>query len=108
MSRAPDPPPAMNVDAERKAREIRFRAERRAGEILKDMDKAVGNQHTAKSASSHDGKKPTKGEQIAAIGISPKQAENWQKLASVPEETVQRQFAKFFWSAATMSPINSL
>jgi hypothetical protein len=41
---------------------IRLYAERRAGELLKDLEKAVGNQHT-KSASFHDGKKQTKSEQ---------------------------------------------
>jgi hypothetical protein len=80
-------------EAERQACEIRIRAERRAGELLRDIEKAVGNQHT-KAASPHDGKKQTKGEQISALGVSAKQAENWQKLAAVPEETFEQELAQ--------------
>jgi len=34
---------ALNTDAERKACEIRLRAERRAGELLKEMEENVGS-----------------------------------------------------------------
>lgn len=76
-----------NVEAERQACEIRLRAERKAGELLKDLQKAVGargsgsNQHQKKEVPSRSGSAPLKD-----LGISHKQSSNWQRLASVPQE----------------------
>lgn len=76
--------PTLGRRAERQACEIRLRAERRAGELLRDMEKAV----TGPKISPHNGEKikPGKGEQIASLGVSKKQAENRQKLADVEIE----------------------
>jgi hypothetical protein len=71
-----------NVEAERQACEIRLRAERRAGELLKDLQKAVGGR-PAKTGSSA---RPVSQASLKGIGISKDQSSKWQRLANVPEE----------------------
>jgi hypothetical protein len=76
---------AHNVDAERLACEIRLRAERKAGQLLKQMQKAkasAGNQHTGKLDRRPRGGGPT----LAELGVSEKQSRQWQKLADVPDK----------------------
>lgn len=68
---------AMNTDAERKACEIRLRAERKAGQMLSKKDKPKANQHM--SAKSHDASMQT----LDDLGISKTQSKRWQKLASI-------------------------
>jgi hypothetical protein len=73
---------AKNVEAERRACEIRLRAERRCGQLLRQREKAKGapgNQHTGPLARC-EGSKP-----LADLGISHTQSSRWQKLAEVPE-----------------------
>src|SRR5262249_31529313 len=75
---------ARNVDNEIKAIEIRIRAERRCGELLREMEKAKGsqgsgsNQHEVRS---HDATAPT----LSDLGITKSQSSRWQKLAAIPE-----------------------
>jgi len=82
---------AMNMEAERYAREIRLRAERRAGELLRNMEQTReratrgsdafrGNQH-AKVMSRH-----ATSPSLSSLGISRDQSSKWQKLAGVPED----------------------
>lgn len=74
---------ARNLEAERKCVEIRIRAERRAGELLKQMEKAKGssgNQHTG-PLDRHEGPKT-----LSDLGVSYDQSASWQRLANVPEE----------------------
>lgn len=76
-----------NVEAERQACEIRLRAERKAGELLRDLQKAVGAKGNpggqgAKVVRSHNGTAQT----LSDMGISKKQSSNWQNLAKVPQE----------------------
>jgi hypothetical protein len=71
---------AKNVDAERDACEIRLRAERRAGQLLKEMEKAKGGR-PAKTASTAEGVST-----LADRGVSEGQSHRWQKLADVPED----------------------
>jgi hypothetical protein len=71
---------AKNRKAERQAREIRLRAERRAGELLREMGKAKGGRPTANR--SHD----ATGLTLRQLGISRTQSSRWQQLAEVPEE----------------------
>lgn len=74
-----------NVEAERQACEIRLRAERKAGELLRDLQKAVGGRPL--KTPPHEGKSfATKQEQIARAGLSQKQAEKFENLAKVPQE----------------------
>jgi hypothetical protein len=74
---------AHNTEAERRACEIRLRAERKAGVLLRKMPKAKGggdqrSDHRSREASG--GPNPLK-----TNGISHKQSANWQKLAAIPE-----------------------
>lgn len=69
------------------ATEIKVRAERRAGEMLRDMPK-------------HTGGRPSKTTDIvsavstlADIGVTDKQSERWQKLAAVPEDKFEQAVA---------------
>lgn len=84
---------AKNTEAELKACEIRLRAERRAGQLLSEMEKARGggtgaNQHRAAG----DIREPAAETTLADMGISKKQSSNWQRLAAVPEEQFERAF----------------
>jgi hypothetical protein len=79
---------ANNLDAERKACGIRIRAERRVGELLKDM-KQNGQRHSGhgdqKSESSH----ATPIQTLEDFGITRDQSSKWQQLADVPEQTFE-------------------
>jgi hypothetical protein len=79
---------AQNVEAERKACEIRLRAERRAGQLLKEMEKAKGGQPYQKSYQSDDPTSSPNGDNktLDELGVSKQQSSDWQKLADVPEE----------------------
>src|SRR5262245_41039716 len=75
-----------SLEMQNDAAEIKLRAERRAGEMLKDGaengDRAVRGQ--AQIEKSHDVtfKAPT----LTEIGISKMQSSRWQAIASIPEE----------------------
>lgn len=66
------------------ATEIRVRAERRAGELLRDMEKNTGQrgQFTGGDVELPPAPPPT----LAELGIGKHQSSRWQKLAAVPEE----------------------
>jgi len=74
---------ACNVDAERAAINVRVRAERRAGELLKGLQKSKGGQPKKNSVG---GKHSSFVQAKQASSISDSQATNWQQLASMPEE----------------------
>lgn len=74
---------AKNTDAERKACEIRLRAERRAGELGKQMERAQGRRSDLPT-SSNDGTKSYE-EKLAETGISKQQMHRWKQLADIPE-----------------------
>jgi hypothetical protein len=80
---------AQNVEAERKAIEVRIRAERRAGQLLKDMERSP----VAKNPKAFDDKKPSEPSPYARAKqdahISENQAHRWQKLAEIPHETFE-------------------
>lgn len=61
--------------------EIKLRAERRAGELLAEMDKNVGGRPPETEDIMSSVSPPTYEE----LGIHPKQAQRWQLEASVPE-----------------------
>jgi len=68
---------------ERQACEIRLRAERRAGQLLAEMEKAKGspgNQHTGPV------ERADRSKTLPELGISRDQSSQWQKLAKIPEE----------------------
>lgn len=73
------------VDARRKAEALKLDAERRLGEFLRAMPKAIGGRPT---------KTPTKSEGVSAatvaeLGIDYKTSARVQKLAELPHETVE-------------------
>jgi hypothetical protein len=74
---------AQNTDAERRACEIRLRAERKAGQLLAKMPK----QHGARGVGKKVGSSETTPLQVAleANGISKDQSAQWQKLGSMPQ-----------------------
>lgn len=78
-------PPA----SECRACEIRLRAERKAGQLLKEMEKAKGGR-PPKTASPMEAVSPPTLEQL---GVSDKQSHRWQQLADVPEEQFETALA---------------
>jgi hypothetical protein len=85
---------AKNTEAERKACEIRLRAERRCGQLLADMDKPRGGgdnnsirEHNSQPASYA---KAT----IPDLGISHNQSSRWQKLAAIPDDDFEATWAQ--------------
>lgn len=86
---------AKNVEAETKACEIRLRAERRAGQMLGEMDKSTGGRPVENQ--SHDAtgySEPRAAKPLSDLGISKTQSSRWQKLAAIPEEDFEATFAK--------------
>jgi hypothetical protein len=81
---------SQNIEAERQACEIRMRATRRLGQLLKERDKpkgSPGNQYTGPIARA-DGTKT-----LADLGISRDQSSKYQKLAAVPQDDFEAALA---------------
>jgi hypothetical protein len=79
-----------NIEAERRACEIRLRAERRCRQLLQQMEKAKGspgNQHTGPVARC-DGSKT-----LSDLGISKSQSSRWQKMADILDADFKHSFA---------------
>ncbi len=80
---------AMNLDAERQAVEIRIRAERKAGQMLKEMERGK----TGPITMHREYKSSEFAQAKEDANISTGQAQRWQKLAEIPdkefEETVK-------------------
>jgi hypothetical protein len=82
---------AKNVEAERQACEIRLRAERRCGQLLKEREKAKGGDHGGKPRIDGSRLAPSNPVQtLADIGISKQQSSRWQRLADVPDEEFEQ------------------
>lgn len=83
---------ALNTHAERQAIEIRIRAERRAGELLKPLDRGDRGGNTGKNQFAEYERQTVHAEPIASpfqqakqsAGISDTQAKRWQTLADIP------------------------
>jgi hypothetical protein len=85
---------AKNKEAVRRCGEIRLRAERKAGGLLAEMEKATGargsgsNQHKvvrSNGATAH---------KLADLGITESQSSQWQQVAKIPEEAFAAAIAK--------------
>jgi hypothetical protein len=80
---------AMNVDAEYKARQIRIRAERKAGELMKAMQRAPtsgGGDTRSKTGRQSLPSGPSKYRAaLETAGINERTARRWQELADVPK-----------------------
>jgi hypothetical protein len=83
---------ACNIEAERKAAEIRIRAERKAGKLLAEIErgkagrpKSVENNSVSGSPNFPDGKDETPYQEAKREAhISDYQAKRWQQLAAIP------------------------
>jgi hypothetical protein len=75
---------ALNTDAEREATEIRLRAERKVGKLLRASPKATG---TLKRGPNLPPSRATRAETqtLAELGISYDQSSRWQKLADLSD-----------------------
>jgi hypothetical protein len=82
---------ALNRDAERKACEIRIRAERKAGSMLREM-KQNGTRHNGKGGDQKSPSRPPT-PTLATLGISRDQAAQWQQLATIPEQEFEETLA---------------
>ena len=80
---------ALNYEAESRAAKIRLRAERRCGQLLKDM-KANGQRDNGKGNRNPDLKSERLTPKLADLGISKQQSSDWQKLAAIPEKSLKR------------------
>lgn len=74
---------AKNTEAERKASDIRLRAERRTGELLKELGRAQGKRTDVATSPNHAEKSPY-AEALERTGISTQSASRYQELANVP------------------------
>jgi hypothetical protein len=73
---------AQNTDAERRAAEIRMRAERKTGQLTSKIDQA---KRGPKQLNSLGEKNSSKGEILEALGITAKQAAQWEKLGAMTQ-----------------------
>lgn len=73
---------AKNTEAERRACEIRLRAERKAGALLSEMEKLKGRPEKASTATT-----------LSDLGVSRDQSSKWQQLAQVPDEEFEAALA---------------
>jgi len=96
---------AQNKEAEQQCREIRLRAERRTGELIRQQQEAGdlatrgdfhGNQH-APGVSSE-----TTHQTLSGLGISRDQSSKWQQLADIPDETFEQEVRQPDASTASM------
>ncbi|WP_152563185.1 hypothetical protein [Caballeronia zhejiangensis] len=88
---------AQNREAERRAAEIRLRAERRAGELLLKQTKAEGTRSQLRGRDASGGRieRPpeARAQTLREKGISKDQGSDWQKLATLPEQTFEAALA---------------
>jgi len=75
-----------NIEAERRACEIRLRAERKAGELDKQREKARASGSNQHQERFHGGTSPPT---LAELGISKRQIHDWRKLDDVPEDAFE-------------------
>ena len=90
---------AQDVETERKYIAIRLRAERRTGQLLKEIEKAsAGRPPKNRSSGTTDFNARSSGatrqpQTLKEMGISKDQSSKWQKLADVPEEKFKEALA---------------
>ena len=80
---------AKNPAPERAACNIRIRAERKAGILLRAREKAKGTLKRGKDLPRSDGT-TTGPETLGDLGISKDQSANWQKMSEIDEEAFER------------------
>jgi len=83
---------AKDTEAEYKVCRIRIRAERRAGELLKETQK--NGQRHGRGQKSKVGRPDFTPTRLSDIGISKDQSSQWQKLAGIHESVLEAYFAQ--------------
>ena len=83
---------ARNTENERRACEIRLRSERKAGQLARQLEKSQGKR-TDKPQPLPTMGRGSKTEALRKAGVSPKQAEQWQALAAIPDEQFEAALA---------------
>jgi len=76
---------AMNTDAEHQCADIRVRAERKAGALLADMEKAKGAREPGTNRGTTRSRNDT-ASTLDALGISKGQSSRWQRLAAISDD----------------------
>ena len=92
---------ARNTEADRKAADIRLRAERRAGELLKELARATpqeagsagGNAKAGNLASATAPDATAYREALERTGIPPRTATQYQQLANIPAKDFEQALA---------------
>jgi len=86
---------ARNTEAERRACEIRLRAERKAGALLREREKAKGaaGNPGGRGATIVRSDDPTAQPTLRDLGISKQQSSDWQRLADVPQDQFEAALA---------------
>jgi hypothetical protein len=81
------------------ATDIKLRAERRAGELLREMEKnkgtrGTGDANVGKSTGGRDNRPPVDPAlKLSDLGITKDQSSRWQKLAAMPEKQFEEKLA---------------
>jgi hypothetical protein len=83
---------AMNLENERKCAQIRIRAERRAGALLREMAKNGQRATRGQGSVGRSGRKVmSHAATLPQHGISRDQSSDWQKLATIPEKQFEKE-----------------
>jgi hypothetical protein len=86
---------AKNFDAEYTAQKIRIRAERKAGQLLREMKNAKGgNPNLPNRSKTVTGWEP---KTLAKLGITKNQSSDWQKLARMPDADFEKAMTDEPW-----------
>lgn len=78
------------LEAVNQASEVKLRAEHRAGELLRAMEKRNGARGVGKKVESHGGTPLP----LSDLGVSKSQSHRWQTIAEVPEKEICEYVAK--------------
>lgn len=81
-----------SLEMQNQCAEIKLRAERRAGEMLEEMELSKGAAAEGWKTRSHDETSLTPS--LSDLGISKSQSSRWQAIASLPEETFEAHIAE--------------
>lgn len=87
---------AQNVDAERKATAVRLRAERRAGELFRELERTPPQEANSSGSNQHRSPATVAGEQseyreaLERTQTSERTAQRWQELATVPKDVFEK------------------
>jgi hypothetical protein len=97
---------AKDTDAERACREIRERAEKKAGRLLKERDKPMGRPKKLVGTNNHFSE-ASKPKSLTELKISKEESVKWQGLSTIPDEITDARWARGE-SAYPLSPRKTL